>query len=121
DLVFGPRGFDAVFLNPYTAGFDQDNTGQRIVNQLYAYINLSDAVRLNIGQFNTFLGYEVISPTVNVNYSTSYMFSWGPFSHTGLRADFTFGGGWGAKLAIMNPTDMVEGNFVDAYTLGAQL
>src|SRR5690606_18347561 len=45
DLVFGPRGYDAVFVNPYT-------DGQSIVNQLYAYINLSDAVRLNIGQFN---------------------------------------------------------------------
>lgn len=121
DLVFGPRGYDAVFNNPYTAAFDTDNTGQRIVNQLYAYIKLSDAVTLNLGQFNTFLGYEVISPTVNVNYSTSYLFSYGPFNHTGLRADFDLGGGLGAKLAIMNPTDMVEGNFVDSYTLGAQI
>jgi hypothetical protein len=74
-----------------------------------------------MGQFNTFVGYEVISPTINVNYSTSYLFSNGPFSHTGLRADFAFGGGVVAKLAIMNPTDFLEFNPVNTYTLGAQV
>lgn len=110
DLVFGPRGKDAVFLSE-----------QGIVNQLYAYYRLSDKVTLNMGQFNTFLGYEVISPTVNFNYSTSYMFSYGPFSHTGLRADFDLGGGLVGKLAIMNPTDVVEFNPINTYTLGAQI
>ncbi|MBK5278816.1 MAG: outer membrane beta-barrel protein, partial [Bacteroidia bacterium] len=73
DLVFGPRGFDAVFANTYT--------GQRIVNQLYGYLKVGEKVTLNLGQFNTFFGYEVISPTGNFHYSTSYMFSWGPFNH----------------------------------------
>ncbi|HEX5170645.1 MAG TPA: outer membrane beta-barrel protein [Cyclobacteriaceae bacterium] len=113
DLVFGPRGYDAVFTNQYTS--------QRIVNQLFAYLKLSDAVTLNLGQFNTFVGYEVISPAVNFNYSTSYMFSWGPFNHTGLRADFDFGGGLVGKLAIMNPTDYVEFNDAKSYTIGAQI
>jgi len=55
-------------------------------NQLYGYWNVSDNVTLTIGViFNTFLGYEVISPTANFNYSTSYMFSYGPFSHTGIK------------------------------------
>lgn len=113
DLVFGPRGYDAVFANLYT--------NQRIINQMFAYLKVSDAVTLNLGQFNTFVGYEVISPAVNFNYSTSYMFSWGPFSHTGLRADFDFGGGVVGKLAVMNPTDLVEFNPVNTYTLGAQI
>ena len=110
DLVFGPRGRAAVFTSP-----------QGIVNQMFAYYKLTDKVTLNLGQFNTFLGYEVISPAVNFHYSTSYMFSYGPFSHTGLRADFDLGGGMVAKLAIMNPTDLVEFNPVNTYTLGAQL
>jgi hypothetical protein len=110
DLVFGPRGRAAVFTS-----------SQGIVNQMYAYYKLSDKVTLNLGQFNTFLGYEVISPAVNFHYSTSYMFSYGPFSHTGLRADFDLGGGMVAKLAVMNPTDLVEFNPVNTYTLGAQL
>jgi hypothetical protein len=110
DLVFGPRGRAAVF-----------NSSQGIVNQMYAYYKLSDNMTLNLGQFNTFLGYEVISPAVNFHYSTSYMFSWGPFSHTGLRADFDLGGGTVAKLAVMNPTDLVEFNPVNTYTFGGQL
>src|SRR5690606_5781336 len=69
----------------------------------------------------TFLGYEVISPAVNFHYSTSYMFSYGPFSHTGVRADFDLGGGMVAKLAVMNPTDLVEFNPVNTYTFGAQV
>jgi hypothetical protein len=112
DLVFGPRGQAAVFGTA---------SGQAIINQLLAYYKFSDVVTLNMGQFNTFLGYEVISPAVNFHYSTSYLFSWGPFNHTGLRADFTFGGGWNMKLAVMNPTDIVEFNPVDTYTLGLQV
>jgi hypothetical protein len=114
DLVFGPRGKDAVFAEN---GF----TGQRIINQMYGYLKLGNSVTLNMGQFNTFLGYEVISPTVNVNYSTSYLFSYGPFTHTGLRADFDFGNGMVGKLAVMNPTDLLEFNPVNTYTLGAQI
>jgi hypothetical protein len=118
DLVFGPRGRDAVFYSIPEAG---SYTGQRIINQLYAYYKVSDAVTLNLGQFNTFVGYEVISPAINVNYSTSYLFSNGPFNHTGLRADFDFGDGLIGKLSVMNPTDMVEFNPVNTYTVGAQI
>lgn len=110
DLVFGPRGKAAVFASE-----------QGIVNQMFAYYKLSDAVTLNLGQFNTFLGYEVISPAVNFHYSTSYMFSYGPFSHAGLRADIDLGGGLGLKLAVMNPTDLVEFNPVNTYTFGGQI
>lgn len=118
DLVFGPRGVDAVFNGAPEAG---SYSGQRIINQMYGYLKVSDAVTLNMGQFNTFLGYEVISPAVNFHYSTSYLFSYGPFTHTGLRADFDFGGGLTGKLAVMNPTDMLEFNPVNTYTIGAQI
>lgn len=115
DLVFGPRGTDAVFASPmYSA------TGN-IVNQLYAYWNVSDDVTLTFGNFNTYLGYEVISPVGNFNYSTSYMFSYGPFSHTGLKADFALSEDWSLMLAVMNSTDLTEFNPDDKYTAGAQL
>ena len=112
DIVFGPRGQAAVFGTA---------SGQAVINQLYAYYNFNDKLKFNLGQFNTFLGYEVISPVVNFHYSTSYLFSWGPFNHTGARLDFDSGNGFGAKLAVMNPTDIVEFNPVNTYTLGAQL
>lgn len=113
DMVYGPRGADAVFGSP---------TGSaQIVNQLYAYWNVSDKVKLTIGNFNTFLGYEVISPSANFNYSTSYLFSYGPFSHTGIKADFDLGGDTSLMLAVMNPTDATESNPNGSYAFGAQL
>ena len=118
DLVFGPRGSDAVFASPY---YNEGAGTANIINQLYVYWNVSDAVTLTLGNFNTFLGYEVISPTGNFNYSTSYMFSYGPFSHTGLKADFALSDEFSAMVAVMNPTDFTEFNPFAAYTLGAQL
>ena len=112
DLVFGPRGEEAVFLS---------GPSSNIVNQLYVYWNVSEKVKLTLGNFNTFLGYEVISPTLNFNYSTSYMFSYGPFSHTGIKADFTLSEDWSAMLGVLNQTDATEFNFDNDYTLGAQL
>lgn len=115
DLVFGPRGTDAIFASPmYSATGD-------IVNQLYAYWNVSDKVTLTFGNFNTFLGYEVISPVANFNYSTSYLFSYGPFSHTGLKADFALSDDFSLMLAVMNPTDLTEFNPTGQYAYGVQL
>jgi hypothetical protein len=120
DLVFGPRGSDAVFNSGGYVNVAGAGSGQ-IVNQLFAYYKVSDAVTFNLGQFNTFLGYEVISPTLNFHYSTSYMFSNGPFSHTGFRVDFASEGGFVAKLAVMNPTDFLEFNPVNTVTFGGQV
>ena len=112
DLVFGPRGSDAVFASAPSAN---------IVNQLYAYWNVSDNATITLGNFNTFLGYEVISPTANFNYSTSYMFSYGPFSHTGLKLDIATESGFSIMGAILNPTDITEFNPTGDYFFGAQL
>ena len=127
DLVYGPRGTAATFASGY---FIEDADGNEIrigessaniVNQLFVYWNVSENMRLTFGNFNTYLGYEVISPTGNFNYSTSYMFSYGPFSHTGLKADFAIDDSWSAMVSIMNPTDFTETNPFDTYVVGAQL
>jgi hypothetical protein len=112
DLVFGPRGEDAVFGSVGSSN---------IINQLYVYWNVSETVTLTLGNFNTFLGYEVISPVGNFNYSTSYMFSYGPFSHAGIKADFALGADWTAMLAVMNQTDFTAFNPVSDLSFGAQL
>ena len=113
DFVFGPRGTDAVF----------NSTGSsNIVNQLYAYYNVSDSFTLTLGNFNTFLGYEVISPVANFNYTTSYMFSYGPFSHTGIKADIALTDDVSIMLGVLNSTDMTEFQPIgDDYMIGAQL
>ncbi|WP_075343681.1 outer membrane beta-barrel protein [Tenacibaculum agarivorans] len=109
DIAFGSRGVDAV-------GGGKDV----FVNQLYVYWNVSEKTTLTFGRFNTYLGYEVISPTGNFNYSTSHLFSNGPFSHVGLKADFTLSDDFSLMLAVMNVTD-VNTNLTGVYSVGAQL
>jgi len=106
DLVFGPRG---------------EAASATVLNQLYAYWNVSDKITLTMGKFNTFLGYEVIAPADNFNYSTSYLFSNGPFSHTGLKADIVLTEDLSLMLSVMNQTDITEFNPDGSYAIGAQL
>jgi hypothetical protein len=120
DVVLGPRGSDAVFNAPLYKNASGGSSSQ-IINQMYAYYQISKNIKLNAGQFNTFLSYEVISPAKNYHYSTSYLFSYGPFNHTGVWADIDLKKGWTAKLAVMNPTDYTEFNPFDSYTLGGQI
>ena len=113
DLVYGPRGADAVFNSTGSAN---------IVNQLYAYFNLSDSFTITMGNFNTFLGYEVISPVANFNYSTSYMFSYGPFSHSGIKADLALSDDASLMLGILNSTDYTESQPIgEDFMIGVQL
>ena len=122
DVVFGPRGSSAVF-GSVRENFDGPGYGfsSEMVNQLYAYYNLSDNVTFTLGNFNTFLGYEVISPVANFNYSTSYMFSYGPFSHTGAKLDFSVSEDVSIMLAVMNDTDQTEANYDRVTRFGAQV
>ncbi len=106
DLVFGPRG---------------EAASATVLNQLYAFYNISENTKLTIGKFNTYLGYEVISPVGNFNYSTSYLFSNGPFSHTGIKADFTLSEDLSLMLGVFNQTDVTEFNPDGSYAVGAQL
>ena len=112
DLVVGPRGAEAVFGSAAPLN---------LVNQLYVYFQATDKIKFTLGNFNTFLGYEVISPASNFNYSTSYMFSYGPFSHTGLKADFDLGSGLTGMLGAFNPTDATDFNPSFDFVYGAQL
>lgn len=108
DLAYGQRAQDAG-VNDY-------------INQMYAYWNVSEKVTLTMGKFNTFLGYEVISPAGNFNYSTSYLFSNGPFSHNGIKADIALSEDFSLMLAVMNDTDDTAFNSNNgAYAGGLQL
>lgn len=118
DLVFGPRGEEAVFASPY---YSSSRGSSQMINQLYTYWNVNDILTLTMGNFNTFLGYEVISPVANFNYSTSYMFSYGPFSHTGIKADLILADNVTLMAAVMNPTDLTEFNPFGTYTTGIQI
>lgn len=96
DLAVGPR---AEAANGYSG------TTLALIKQLYISYGISDAITLTAGNFGTHVGYEVIDAPANINYSTSYMFSFGPFFHTGLKANVALSEQFGAMVGIFNDTD----------------
>lgn len=75
------------------------------VKQLYASYQASSAIKFTMGKWGTHIGYEVLDAFANRNYSMDYMFSFGPFFHTGLKADVTLSGTTAFMIGIANPTD----------------
>lgn len=109
DLAFGPKADDANLAGA--------------INQLYAYYNVSDKTTITAGQFNTFLGYEVISPAANFNYTVSYLFNAGPFSHTGIKLDYAASEDLSYMLAVTNShaISSADGNVGGEMQFGAQV
>ena len=90
------------------------------VQQLFVTYSPSDNVTFTLGNFGTFIGYEVIDAPANMNYSMSYLFSNGPFYHTGAKVDFSFGEGFGAMVGVFNDTDS-KFDAVEGKHFGGQL
>lgn len=116
DLAFGPR---ALAANGYATP-DGGISMLSIIKQLYLTYAPTDWLTLTAGNFSTFVGYEVIDAPVNLNYSTSYMFTNGPFFHTGLKANFQMSEKWGAMIGVFNDTD-TKIDVVPGKHIGAQL
>ena len=116
DLAFGPR---AEAANGYV-NEDGSISSLSLIKQLYVTYTPADWVTLTLGNFGTFVGYEVIDAPVNLNYSTSYLFTNGPFYHTGLKANFTLSEKFGAMLGVFNDTDR-KIDVVPGKHFGAQL
>lgn len=111
DLGFGTRAREFSYA-------DADYLAN--VKQAYVTYAPSDKVKFTAGKWATHIGYELVDPALNKNYSMSYMFSYGPFSHTGIKADFTLGGGSGIMVGIANPTDVTAPSNAPTKTLLAQ-
>ncbi len=109
DLAYGPKADDANLADA--------------INQLYAYYNVNDKTTITAGQFNTFLGYEVISPAANFNYTVSYLFNAGPFSHTGIKLDYAASEDLSYMLAVTNghAISSADGNVSAELQYGAQI
>ncbi len=96
DFSFGPRGAHSSILT------QDENDGSFHIQNLYIKHQISDRFSVTAGFMGTFLGYEVISPSSNFNYSTSYLFSWGPFQNAGVRFDFQLSDKIGLMAGIFN-------------------
>jgi hypothetical protein len=108
DLGFGRRAEDF----SYNDGEGDSEVGKNgffsmaMIKQLYLTYSPSDKVKFTFGSFGTHIGYELLDAYLNRNYSMSYGFSYGPFFHTGIKADFTLSGQSGLMVGVINPTDL---------------
>lgn len=117
---FGPRAVSANGDSNADFTFGVADNLASTVQQLFVTYSPSDAVTFTLGNFGTFVGYEVIDAAANMNYSTSYLFSNGPFYHTGFKADFALGENFGAMVGIFNDTDS-KFDEISGKHYGAQL
>ncbi len=88
--------------------FSYNDAGSlNIIKQAYISYAPSSSVKFTIGKWATHVGWELLDAYANRNYSMSYGFSYGPFFHTGVKADFSLGGKTSLMVGIANPTDFV--------------
>ena len=95
DLGFGRRATEFSY---------NDNGVLAGIKQLYLSYSPASWLKLTAGSWATHIGYEVVDAYANRNYSMSYMFTNGPFFHTGVKAEFTKAKN-GFMVGIANPTD----------------
>lgn len=94
EVSFGPRGAGQSIP-------DVDGQSFHIQN-LYATYAASDKLSLTAGYMGTFIGYEVISPLANFHYSTSYLFTTGPFQNAGIKANYAVSSKVGLMVGLFN-------------------
>jgi hypothetical protein len=116
EIAFGPRSFKSIPL------FQPDGTDDVIVGiqNLYASYAFTDVFSLTAGYMGTFVGYEVISPAGNFNYSTSYLFTNGPFQNSGIKADFAISDRFAFMVGLFNDWNVYQ-DFNGISDFGAQV
>ncbi|HEY0175565.1 MAG TPA: outer membrane beta-barrel protein [Pedobacter sp.] len=95
EFSFGPRGQYGSIPNGDGDDLNSDNSTH--IQNLYMSYAFTDKLTATAGYMSTFIGYEVIVPTGNFNYSTSYLFTNGPFQNGGIKATYAFS----PKVALM--------------------
>lgn len=110
DLSFGPRG-----------GSGSLPESDIHLQNLYVSYAISDKVSVTGGYMGTFVGYEIISPTGNFNYSTAYLFTNGPFQNAGVKLDFNISEKVGLMVGVFNDWNVYSQGGNDVTSIGAQL
>jgi hypothetical protein len=105
DLGFG-KAFDIIhFAEPSGASF------LRNVEQAYVSLKSKKGYELDVGQFVTSAGAEVIESKDNWNYSRSLLFSWAiPYYHFGVRAVLPVGSHFTGGIQVVNGWNNTEDN-----------
>lgn len=113
ELSFGPRG-QAQSIMP-----GEDGESFHIQN-LYVNYAFTDKFTMTAGYMGTFIGYEVISPVANFNYSTSYLFGAGPFQNAGIKGTYAFSDKVSLMLGLFNDWNVYQ-DFNGVSHVGGQL
>jgi hypothetical protein len=87
------------------------------IKQATLSYTVNDYLKITAGKFSTHIGYELLDATNNRNYSMSYGFSYGPFFHTGFKADITLGKKTALMVGIVDPTDYTGFNKKTKYII----
>lgn len=95
DLGFGTRAAEFAYNDAGTLS---------AIKQAYISYAPAEGLKFTAGSWATHVGYELVDPQLNRNYSMSYMFTNGPFTHTGLKAEYAKGKS-GFMIGLSNATD----------------
>ena len=90
-----------------------DNGVAQAIKQAYLSYAPMNGLKITVGKWATHIGYELLDAYSNRNYSMSYGFSYGPFFHTGIRADIALGGKSAMMIGFAQPTDFVSADSPD--------
>lgn len=115
ELSFGPRGEGQSVPNAGT------NAQSFHIQNLYVGYDLTDKLNVTAGYMATFIGYEVIAPTGNFNYSTSYLFTNGPFQNAGVKLTYAFSDKVSLMAGLYNDLWNVYTSAGKINTFGVQL
>jgi hypothetical protein len=118
DLGFGRRAEEFSYND---GDRDQNKNGfitLASVKQGYLSYTPSSKVKFTMGKWFTHVGYEVPDAYLNRDYSMDYMFSYGPFFHTGIKMDVTASKNFAFMIGVANPTDFTSASFTKKNFLG---
>ena len=71
---------------------------------------VGNGLTIDFGKFGTPIGMEGVDTKDNFNYSHSYLFNYGPFYHTGLRAKYAFNDKVAVTGYLVNAWDSIGDN-----------
>ncbi|MES2266826.1 MAG: porin [Bacteroidota bacterium] len=115
ELSFGPRGEGQSIPNAGTNGQSFH------IQNLYVGYDITSKLNVTAGYMATFVGYEVIAPTGNFNYSTSYLFTNGPFQNAGIKFTYAFTNKVSLMAGVFNDDWNVYTSAGHVNSFGAQL
>ena len=124
EVAFGPRGQDqSIPLDgvSFTTSTKADSGKSFHIQNLYGTYTFTDKLSVTAGYAGTFIGYEVISPLGNYHYSTSYLFTNGPFQHSGVKVNYKITDKFAAMAGLFNDQWNVYQSELSTSAVGGQL